>query len=97
MGGQEAVTLTAAQMPAHTHSAVVSVDSTVATTDSPQRALPSRNASATPSYGKTANATLATGAVVVGTAGSGQAHPNMPPYTSVNYIIALTGIYPSRN
>lgn len=29
--------------------------------------------------------------------GGGQAHDNMPPYATVNYIIALVGIFPSRN
>ncbi len=37
------------------------------------------------------------GAVTVEQAGGGQAHYNMQPYTAVNYIIALQGIYPSRN
>lgn len=97
VGGAETVTLTEAQMPAHTHTAAVGVDSTVASTDSPQRALPARNASATPAYGKSSNATMASTAVVVGTAGGGQPHPNMPPFECVNFIIALTGIYPSQN
>jgi microcystin-dependent protein len=97
VGGQETETLTEAQMPVHTHGAVVAVDSTVATTDRPQNALAARNASATPSYGKTGNATLASSAVVVSPAGGGQPHPIMPPFECVNFIIALTGIFPARN
>ncbi|HUI93557.1 MAG TPA: tail fiber protein [Chitinivibrionales bacterium] len=95
-GGQETVTLTEAQMPSHTHTASVSADSTVATSDSPQKALPARNASATPAYGKNAN-TLMANTVTVGLAGGNQPHPNVPPYTCVNFIIALQGIFPSRN
>jgi len=38
-----------------------------------------------------------TGSVTVGTAGGGQPHPNTQPYLALNYIIALQGIYPSRN
>ena len=30
-------------------------------------------------------------------AGGSQPHNNMSPYTGLNYIIALEGIYPSRN
>lgn len=97
LGGQETVTLTAAQMPVHTHAALAGADSTVATTDKPQSALPGRNASATPSYGKTANAAMASSAIVLAPAGGGQAHPNIPPFVCVNYIIALQGIFPSRN
>jgi microcystin-dependent protein len=97
VGGQETVTLTAAQMPVHTHTASVAADSTVATTDQPQSAFPGRNASATPSYGKTVNAAMASSAVVLAPAGGGQAHPNMPPFECVNFIIALQGIFPSRN
>jgi microcystin-dependent protein len=29
-------------------------------------------------------------------AGGGQAHPNMQPYLAITYIIAISGIYPSR-
>jgi microcystin-dependent protein len=97
VGGQETVTLTAAQMPAHTHTVAAGADSTVATTDQPQNALPGRNASATPSYGKTVNTTMASSAIVVAPAGGGQPHPNMPPFVCVNFIIALTGIFPARN
>jgi microcystin-dependent protein len=38
-----------------------------------------------------------TGSVTVGPAGGGQPHPNIEPYLALNYIIALEGIYPSRN
>jgi microcystin-dependent protein len=31
------------------------------------------------------------------TVGSNLPHDNMPPYLTLNFIIALTGIYPSRN
>ena len=35
--------------------------------------------------------------VTVGAAGGSQPHNNMQPYLGLNYIIALEGIYPSRN
>jgi microcystin-dependent protein len=37
-----------------------------------------------------------TGSVSVALTGGGQPHENRQPYLSVNYIIALQGIYPSR-
>lgn len=97
MGGQETVTLSVDQMPAHTHVVSMKADSTVATTDRPPNALPARNASATPSYGTSANSTMATTTIVAASAGGGQPHPNMPPFECVNFIIALTGIFPSQN
>jgi len=36
-------------------------------------------------------------AVVVGDTGGGQPHSNMQPSLGINHIIALTGIYPSRD
>lgn len=33
----------------------------------------------------------------VQTTGSGVSHNNMPPYLAMNFIIALTGLYPSRS
>lgn len=37
------------------------------------------------------------GGVTVDATGGGQAHPNMQPYLGVNYIIATTGVFPSRS
>ena len=33
----------------------------------------------------------------IGNAGAGQAHENRSPYLVINFIIALTGIFPSRS
>jgi microcystin-dependent protein len=33
----------------------------------------------------------------IGMAGSNQPHPNLAPYLTINYCIALQGIFPSRN
>ncbi len=33
----------------------------------------------------------------ISNAGAGQGHNNMQPYLAVNYIIAITGLFPSRN
>ena len=36
-------------------------------------------------------------AQAVNPAGGGQPHNNLQPYLALNYLIALQGIYPSRN
>jgi microcystin-dependent protein len=33
----------------------------------------------------------------IGNNSGGQAHSNMQPYLVLNHVIALTGIFPSRN
>lgn len=43
------------------------------------------------------NITVPLPAVTNGMAGGSQPHDNIQPYLAINYIIALEGIYPSRN
>jgi microcystin-dependent protein len=70
-GGEEETVLDVAQLPPHTHDALVRVDSLPATDDSPQRAYPARNAGATPMYSNSANHTAADSAVVIAPTGGG--------------------------
>jgi len=44
-----------------------------------------------------AGALTATATTAVSAAGGSQAHENRPPYIAINYIIALQGVFPSRN
>jgi microcystin-dependent protein len=46
-------------------------------------------------YGPTANATLAGNAI--GISGTGTPIDHMPPFLTINYSIAVQGIFPSRN
>jgi len=96
-GGEETVLLTVNQLPSHTHTAQLNADSSVATSDKPQSLLPARNAGSTPQYGDSPNTALSASSISINAAGGNQAHPNMQPYITINYIIALQGIYPSRN
>lgn len=50
---------------------------------------------ARPSYGDPLTTTTLTTAT--NAQGRGQTHDNMQPFLTVNYVIALTGIYPSRS
>ena len=95
MGGTETVTLLNSQMPAHTHQATVAPKaSTSETTDTlPTNQYPAAGGV----YSPTANAQMGSSDVTVGVSGGNQPHNNMSPFTCVNFIIALEGIFPSRN
>lgn len=97
LGGSENVTLLTTQMPAHSH--VAHAANAQADTLSPQGAVwavPSESSGAPlNAYSGSANTTMSPSAV--GTAGGSQPHDNMSPFLCVNFIIALEGIYPSRN
>jgi microcystin-dependent protein len=34
---------------------------------------------------------------MIGRTGGGESHENRPPYLSLNYVIALQGIFPPQN
>lgn len=95
-GGEQAHTLSIAEIPTHTH--VMSASSAEA--NAPVPFGPSGNipASATPAltYGPPANLTALNSGSVTNTGGS-QAHLNMQPYLTLNFCIALQGIFPSPN
>ncbi|MDP1675818.1 MAG: tail fiber protein [Bacteroidota bacterium] len=95
MSGEESVTLVSSQMPSHSHSYMQYADSTVGSSENPVGKYPARNAAGIPQYGLTPNTSLG-GAGSVGYSGSSQPHNNMPPYTGINYIICVEGIFPSR-
>ncbi|MBD3243816.1 MAG: phage tail protein [Chitinivibrionales bacterium] len=98
-GGQEQVTLTAAQMPSHTHAVTTTVaaDSAVGTSDSPKERVPARNASSTPAYSDSATTTLDGVQTTASPSGGNQPHNNMQPYQAINFIICIVGVYPSRS
>lgn len=89
-GGEENHTLATTEIPVHGHTAVASTAAADAST-------PVGNywAAGNQIYASSANATMRTDAL--GTSGSGQAHNNMQPYLTLNFSIALIGVFPSRN
>lgn len=89
-GGQESVTLTANQLPTHTHQAVAS--SSGGTASSPDGRVWAAS-SATP-YG-TGGTTVPMSSSATTSAGRSLPHENRPPFLAVTFIIALQGLYPS--
>jgi microcystin-dependent protein len=99
MGGVFNTTLLTVQIPSHTHtaSASVPVKSTAGNSANPGNAVISGGTTST--YAPAANATgnLAGITATVQPAGSSQPFSNTMPSLGINFIIALEGIYPSRN
>lgn len=111
-GGVETVTLTTAQMPSHTHTATTNVTGTATAhansrgnTDNPNGTVWARAprdndySSAAPDVTISASAiSLAlSGTTTNGNTGGSQAHENRMPYISVNWIITIQGLFPSRS
>ena len=108
VGGTETQTLTVNQMPAHTHtltpgSMAINAVSGPGNTQSPVDALPASEAvGVTATYSNLApdaqmSANAITGDPTIGLTGGSQPTSILQPYLTLSYIIALQGIFPSRN
>jgi microcystin-dependent protein len=94
VGGSEAVTLSNAQLPAHSHTVTPLASAADATLVSPGLAVlatKSRTTLYAPGPG-----TVQMASVPTSTAGSSVPVPVMQPYVVVRCFIALEGIFPSR-
>jgi len=92
VGGEAYHTLTLQEIPGHTHQA--QGVTTVASTGSPSGAAFAASP-ADPYTSSGPNTTMSS--ATVSTAGGSQPHNNLPPYLVLSYVIALQGIFPSRN
>lgn len=90
-GGEAAHVLTQAEMPLHTHPVIAS--SNPASTADPANGYWAPSGG--PAYSPNLTTSLFPAAISV--AGGSQPHDNMSPYLVVNFVIALTGIFPSRS
>jgi microcystin-dependent protein len=90
--GTETVTLTAAQLPSHTHQLRATGDAadTAAAAGMVQ-------AQAEDDVYSTEAPNVNMAATAVSNTGGSQAHPNLQPFQCVHFIIALFGVYPSRS
>lgn len=89
VGGSQNVTLNANQAG---HSHPVKATAT-ATTNTAAGNFPA--ASASNIYGSASDTTMNAG--IVGQQGGSQPHNNLQPYLVINFVIALVGVFPSRN
>ena len=92
-GGAETVTLTTAEQASHTHTAKAS--SAAGDQVLPTGRVLAQMADAYKDPQASASTALRSGTVA--NAGGGQAHNNMQPYLTLAFVIALQGLFPSRN
>lgn len=95
-GGQETVTLLQSEMPAHTHAVRASSDVAEVQTPGPTRSL-ARSQNALAYQSDTTSSLVGMAPDAVAPAGGSTPHNNMQPYLTVQFCIALQGIFPPRS
>jgi microcystin-dependent protein len=93
-GGEQAHTLSIAEIPTHTHVLNASSTAANASPPSPQNGTILANSSPGQAY-NSPTSLVAMGAASVTSVGGSQAHLNMQPFLTLSFCIALQGIFPS--
>ncbi len=95
--GNENTTLSVGDLAAHSHSGTVISSPDEGDRSDPAGAYPARAEEPMQAYAGTTGATMAAGSVQTYGTGNGSSFSNMPPFLVVRFIIAMVGIFPSRN
>jgi microcystin-dependent protein len=93
--GSDSITLLTSEMPQHSHSLMA--DATPGNSTSPAADAPSRLTGGGTPYAPGAsplNQTMSANSLAP--AGGDQPHNNLMPYLTLNWVIALQGVYPPR-
>jgi microcystin-dependent protein len=96
VGGSDTVTLLDSEMPAHPHALMANIHPANLDAPAPTNAL----ARTTPAFLykiPTPPSTVIMSGSVISPAGGSQPHNNLMPYLTLNFCIALQGIYPPRS
>ncbi|HTW81575.1 MAG TPA: tail fiber protein [Terracidiphilus sp.] len=91
MGGEQNHTLVIQEIPVHTH--VWGATNTAANAPGPSGNM----LGGVQEYNSTASNLTAMYPTTLGSVGGSQPHVNMQPFLTLNFVIALTGIFPSQN
>ena len=95
--GNEDTTLSVDNLAAHSHSGTVITSPVEGDRSDPAGAYPARAEEPMQAYAGTTGATMAAGSVQTYDTGNGSSFSNMPPFLVVRFIIAMVGVFPSRN
>src|SRR5690606_19486626 len=95
MSGVESITLLQSEMPAHAHTVNTMSDPGTLQIPGPDRIL-ARSANATAYQSNTSANLQMMAPQALALAGGGLPHNNMQPYLTLNFCIALQGIFPQR-
>jgi microcystin-dependent protein len=94
--GVENVTLLSTNLPSHTHA--MNASTTAGDNRIPGNRVYATNTNAAqPLYAPSTGAVVPMNPATLAPAGGNQPHPNLQPYSVINFCIALSGIFPSRN
>jgi microcystin-dependent protein len=98
MGGEDYVTLLTSEMPAHSHDVKADGVQGDSNASNPSGALPGNSAGASLSIYSNSGTptTVMMNPAMISVAGGSQPHNNLMPYLTLNYCIALQGVYPPR-
>jgi microcystin-dependent protein len=90
--GEENHVLLSTEMPQHAHSLLINTG--VGTSDTPSGNYLARNSEGVKQFSSSTNATSTN---FIGAVGNNAAHNNMQPFLTLNFIISLSGVFPSRS
>ena len=93
-GGSQTVSLLESEMPSHSHT--LNASSTTGTKSLPSANSLARTSGATPYLPPAGAPLVALSATSLAVAGGSQPHNNMMPYLTLNFNIALQGVFPPR-
>lgn len=104
--GQRTQTLTISELPIHIHDIKKSPagmitakanTGTAANKMTPEGNYFAPNINETKRFSNRSDSNLGNSAPIIGDTGGNQSHNNMQPFLVLNYVIALQGVFPSRN